>query len=128
MNRQEIINIAGVGSIQTLINAEIVGYYPVLAVDGMFGPKTLIALNAFIRMHLSPARQVTAEELHLPPLPETGYWENAVDVFQQWYKAVYYKVQEQHGTVHFRRPQTDGKWGINTYNCLISFIADCKKP
>lgn len=128
MTRQELINIAGVGSIQTLINAEIVGYYPKISVDGMFGPKTLSALNQFIRMHLSPARQVTAEELRLPPVPETGYWENGVDVFQQWYKAVYYKVKEQRGTVHFRKPQKDGMWGDNTYQCLISLIADCKKP
>lgn len=122
MKRRELINIAGVGSIQTLINAEIVGYYPTILVDGMFGAKTLSALNQFIRMHLSPARQVFADELRLPPLPENGYWENGIDVFQQWYNALYYKVKEQHGTVHFHKPQTDGKWGDNTYKCLISLI------
>jgi hypothetical protein len=128
MTRQELINIAGVGSIQTLINAEIVGYHPKIAVDGMFGPETLNALNAFVRWHRSPARQVMAEELKIPPLPETGYWENGVDVFQQWYKTLYYKVKEQYGTVHFRKPQKDGKWGENTYLCLVSLIADFNKP
>lgn len=132
MKRQDIINIAGVGAIQALINTELAsaGYtrVPFIAVDGMFGPKTLDALNAFLVLYISPARQTTAEELRLPPIPETGYWENGIDIFQQWYKAVYYKVKEQHGTVHFRKPQTDGMWGENTYKCLVSLIADCKKP
>ena len=114
MTRQELINIAGVGSIQTLINAEIltVGFInpPLVVVDGMFGPKTLTGLNTILAAFWRRERyQTTAEDLRLPPLPETGYWENGIEVFQQWYKAVYYKVKEQENTVHFRKPQTDGK-------------------
>lgn len=132
MNRQELINIAGVGSIQTLINTELLtmGFVkpPLVSVDGMFGPKTLAGLNKILALYWRREDyQTTAEELCLPPIPGTGYWENGVDVFQQWYKAVYYKVKEHRNTVHFRKPQTDGKWGDNTYKCLVSLIADCKK-
>lgn len=131
MTRQELLNIAGVGSIQTLINAELnrdVNFYSI-EVDGMFGPKTLKGLNDLLALRLGWTKfQTTAEELRLPPLPESGYWENGVDVFQQWYGAVYYKFKERSGTVHFRKPQKDGKWGVNTYRCFLSLIVDFNKP
>lgn len=128
MKRQDIINIAGVGSIQTLINAANMDKDPVtmkhvVKVDGMFGPKTLAALNHFVQFELAPTFVTTAEDLQLPPLPETGYWENGVEVFQKWYEVVFWKFMKwNHNLTSLRRPQKDGKWGDYTYRCLRSLI------
>jgi len=128
MERQQLINIAGVGSIQTLINSgnihkDSVTMSHVVKVDGMFGPKTLAALNHFVKFELASLFVTTAEDLKLPPLPEAGYWENGVEVFQKWYEAVFWKFMKWNNNLtSLHRPQKDGKWGDNTYRCLQSLL------
>jgi hypothetical protein len=117
MQRQDIINFAGVGYIQgmcltglTQCDIEIEG----LRVDGMFGPKTIEALDLLISKcwKMDVPKFVDKRDFNSPDV-----WEKGIQTFQEWFINVYNHIQaHEHSKrrLFTRSPETDGKWGDKT--------------
>lgn len=124
MERQEFINIAGIGCIQGILKGilDIKDIGNEVTIDGMFGPATIEGLEMAVKV---------GWRVNLPPYVDKRTFSSnddylcGIDVFQKWYKHVrdYMVANHEKKAAHWPVGESDGKWGDATHLMLLIVLA-----